>query len=113
MGRIVLWTIGIVASIALLIAIAFALELGGLQWKSYFNPKHAAVDREVFKQTRSYNEGKEQDLVKYRYEYMRAKTNDDKEAIASTVRLAFADYNESLLESDELRDFLRMVKFGK
>lgn len=92
------------------LVVAFTLELGGLQWKAFFGPKHEAVRREVFKQTRSYNEGKEQELLKYRLEYMRA-DEDGKRALASTIRHAFADYDETLL-SEELRSFLRDIKYG-
>lgn len=97
--------------LTLVIALAFALELGGLQWKSFFGPRYEAVRREVFKQTRSYNEGKEQELLKYRLEYMRAE-GSDRDAIASTIRLAFADYDETLL-TGELRNFLREIKYGQ
>lgn len=94
------------------IGLAFVAELGGLQWSMFFNPKHEAVRREVFKQTRSYNEAKEQELIKYRLEYLRCKDQAEREAIASTIRLAFADYDEELLDSVELRNFLREMKYG-
>ena len=100
---------GIVA-LALLIAVAFALELGGLQWKKFFAPKHEAVRREVFKQTRSFNEAKLQELTKYRLEYMLSKDPAEKGAIASTIRLAFADYDTSMLPS-ELQAFVEEVKY--
>ena len=75
--------------------------------------RRKAVRREVFKQTRSYNEGKEQELIKYRLEYIRAKTDVEKKAIASTIRHAFADYDENLLDSDELRRFIVEIKYGE
>jgi hypothetical protein len=107
-GAVVLVLILIVGTIAL----AFALELGGLKWKEFFAPKHADVDRKVFERTKSYNEGKEQELIKYRLEYMRAKDPGDKEALASTIRHAFADYDDSLLDP-ELQEFLRKIKRGE
>ncbi len=106
-GYIVLVVLVLVAMASL----AFGLEWAGIAWKGYFGPKHEAVRREVFKQTRSYNEGKEQELLKYRFEYMRA-DEAGKKAIASTVRLAFADYDENLLDSAELRSFLKDMKYG-
>lgn len=96
----------------LLIGLVFSLELGGLQWSMFFGPKREAVRREVFKQTRSYNEAKEQELLKYRLEYMRSDDKMEKEALASTIRLAFADYDEELLDSIELRNFLKEIKYG-
>jgi hypothetical protein len=106
-GKIVL---GILAFIAL-IALAFVIELGGLKWKRFFAPKHEAVRREVFKETRSYNEGKLQDLTRYRLEYMRATTEDEKSALAFTIRHQFAEYDESKLPL-ELAEFVRKIKYG-
>ncbi len=100
------WLLGFV----LLLLMALTTEFGRLQWKAFFGPRHEAVRREVFKQTRSYNEGKEQELLKYRLEYMRA-DEDDKAALASTIRHSFADYDETLL-TGELREFLRKIKYG-
>lgn len=96
-----------------LIALAFLFEVGGLQWESYFSPKHEAVRRDVFKETRSYNEGKEQELVRYRLQYLRETDEIAKKALASTIRISFADYNEKLLESEELRMFLKKIKYGE
>lgn len=108
--------IGIVLVVLILVAVlaaaAFGLEWAGLKWKGYFAPKHEAVRREVFLETRSYNEGKVQELVKYRLEYMRSKTENDKAAIASAIRMGFAQYDESKL-SPELRGFLRKIKLGQ
>lgn len=104
--------VGIVV-IVVLASAAFGLEWAGIKWTGFFGPKREAVRREVFKQTRSYNEGKEQQLIKYRFEYMKSSDEIEKKAIASTIRLAFADYDESLLDSEELRVFLKEMKYGK
>jgi hypothetical protein len=106
---------GIVMVLVLLagiVALAFALELGGLKWNEYFGPKRADVERKTFEKTRSFNEAKKQELLKYRLEWVRAKDPMEKAAIESTVRHAFADYNEDELDP-ELRDFLWFVKYGE
>ena len=107
-------TIGIVLAglvcLALLIALAFGLEMGGLKWKGFFAPKHEAVRREVFKQTRSYNEGKEQELLKLYREY-KAADSADRPALAAHIRMGFADYDESLL-TPEIATFLKQMKYG-
>ncbi len=97
--------------IVLLLSAAFGLEWAGIKWYGFFGPKKEAVRREVFKQTRSYNEGKEQELIKYRLDYLRAQSEDEKKAIASTIRHSFADYDENLIDSPELQSFLRKMKY--
>lgn len=108
--KTVMWVLGGIVGVVLLIVLAFGLELGGLEWKKFFAPKHAAVHREVFKESRSFNEGKLQDLVKYRLEYLRA-SDDDKAALKSTIMMMFADFDENSLESSELRSFLKDIKY--
>ena len=103
--------IGFVLMIALFIALAFGGEWFSLKWKSYFAPKHENVRRKVFKETRSYNEAKLQDLTKYRLEYMRAETPEEKAVLASTIRHMFAEYDENRLPL-ELSQFLRTIKYG-
>ena len=100
-----------VLALVVLAVLAFGLEWAGIKWAGYFGPKKEAVRREVFKETRSYNEGKEQELLKLRLEYLRADTEEEKEAIANTIRHKFADYDENLLTL-ELRAFLRKIKYG-
>ncbi len=100
----------IVLLLVAIIALAFTLELGGLGWKKFFAPKHAAVERQVFKETRSFNEAKLQELVRYRLEYMRSDDPTEKGAIAATIRMSFADYDVSKLPY-ELQTFIEEVKY--
>jgi len=97
-----------VVGVVVLIAIAFSLELGGLGWKMFFAPKHEAVRRKVFKQTRSYNEGKIQDLAKYKFEYEKADTAN-RAVIASTIRHMFADFQCDELP-EQLKVFLKEMR---
>jgi hypothetical protein len=103
--------LAMIAILALLVGLAFLCELGGLKWSEYFGPKREDVRRKVFQHTRSYNEAKQQDLVRYRMQYMQAKDVADKRIIADTIRMAFADYDESLLRP-ELRAFLETILRG-
>jgi len=103
--------LGIVV-LVMLGSLAFGMEWAGIKWYGFFGPKREAVRREVFKQTRSYNEGKEQELVKLRLEYLREKDADAKKALASTIRHLFSDYDETLLDSAELRSFLKQMKYS-
>lgn len=99
--------IGIAGTIGAL-ALIFALNLGVLEWDRFFKPKRAAIEREVFLETRSYNEAKLQNLAKLRLEYLRAEAVDDQismKALESTIRHTFAEYDSSKLPP-EMRQFL-------
>ena len=102
--KVVLITVGIGVGI-------FALTYGGLKMYEFFGPKYQDVERKIFDNTKSYNEGKEQDLLRYRLQYLNA-DRDEKEAIASTIRMQFADYDESKL-SLVLQSFLQKIKYGE
>ncbi|MFX0135311.1 MAG: hypothetical protein ACFFDN_16825 [Candidatus Hodarchaeota archaeon] len=108
MKKILLTIIGII----LFMCVILVLDYSSLLWQQFIGPKRENVRREIFEKTRSYNEAKIQDLVKYMHEYRLAKSNEDKEAIASTVRHMFANYNDKNL-SLEMRQFLNQVKYGE
>lgn len=97
-----------------ILIVALALIIGsyffGFGIYKYFAPKYENARREVFENTRSYNEGKFQDLVKYRLEYMQA-SEEEKPILASTIRHMFANYDEERLP-DDLLFFLRDIKRG-
>lgn len=100
---------GAFAVLALLILI-FGLAVGGrwtvLQVDRWLAPQEANVQREVFEETKSYNEGKEQELVKYKFEWERSTDPVTRRAIESAVRHSFADYDISRLDP-ELQNFVR------
>ena len=110
--RVFGWIVTGLLGLALLLTLAFGATWLGIEWYGFFGPKREAVRREVFKQTKSYNEGKMQQLTKYRIEYLRADTPEERSAIASTIRIAFADYDMDQLKP-ELRGFLRNMMLHK
>lgn len=90
------------------VLISFGLRWVGLEIYRYFGTKEEGIRREIFEETKSYNEAKEQELVKYRYEY---ETGDDetKAAIRGAIRHAFADYDCSRLDP-ELKNFVKICR---
>ena len=97
--------IGIVLAVILCIIVVSYFGLFHYKW---FGPKFENVRREVFEETKSYNQAKLQELAKYRLEYLNA---DDvgKQAIASTINHCFADYNANKLPA-ELNQFLEQIR---
>ncbi len=74
----------------------------------YFAPKQEAVRRQVFEQTKSYNQGMIQELQNMQFQYEQA---DDahKAALASIILHRAADYDEERLPAD-LGQFIRQLR---
>lgn len=90
-------------------ATSFITGHGQLFLKEYFGVWEQNVETKIYKETEMYNEGKAQTLAKLRLEYKQAKSQDEKDAIASTIRLRFADYEADRLP-DQLANFLTKIR---
>ena len=88
-----------------LLDIILCLDYGSVLWQSVIAPKREAVRREVWENTRSFSEGKLQELIRYYHQFNQAETREDKAAIASIVRLSFAD-TEHIEMKQELKQFI-------
>ena len=97
-----------VAIVLVVLLCIVAISYLGLFHYRWFGPKFENARREVFEGTRSYNQAKLQELAKYRLEYINA-DYDSKQAIASTIKHRFADYNSDNLPS-ELNQFLKQIR---
>jgi len=92
----------------LILASIIAVSYFGLYHYKWFAPKYENARREVFENTRSYNQAKLQELSKYMLEYQQA-TEGNKTAIASTIRHRFADYKANELPY-KLEQFLKEIR---
>jgi len=92
-----------------LISSMLALDYGGFLWESFMKPKKEEMRRQVWENTRSFKEGKRQELIRYMHQYNTQKEN--RSAISSTVRLQFADVDQNQLEP-QLKQFLNQCFTG-
>ena len=77
--------------------------------KSVFEPMEQDIEREVFENTKSYVQGKIQDLSKYYLEYQTAST-EDKIAIRSVIQMQFSSFDAKDIDNEDLRSFLITVR---
>lgn len=89
-----------------ILVLFFIFGLYGLGWMKFFEPKKENIRREIFEQTQSYVHGKIQDLAKYYDEYNRTDASGEKEAIRQLIILRFAEFDETKIRSQKLRNFL-------
>jgi hypothetical protein len=77
----------------------------------FFAPKQEAVRRQVFEQTRSFNQGMIQELENMEADYVKTKDPDAKAALASVILHRASGYN--LDDPDvpaDLRSFIAKLK---
>ncbi len=101
------WTGLSALALVALFVLCFGLTWMGVEWRGFFGPKRQVIEREIFEETPSYRHGKIQDLTRYRFQYMKATSDEARAAIASTVRLQFAQFDVASLDQAELREFWR------
>lgn len=108
MKSILVWIGGILAAsliVGMVLLIALGLRFGNLYIEGWFAPREANVQREIFENTKSYNEAKEQELLKTYKEYLTA-DESTKDGLKEYVSHAFADYEIERLDVN-LQNFVR------
>lgn len=93
----------------LVVVAIFILGLIGLGFQKFFLPKQENIKRDVFENTQSYVHGKIQDLGKYKYEYDQG-TEDDRVAIRAVIVSQFSTFDDSKINNNELRTFLKNMR---
>lgn len=73
-----------------------------------FGIKYENTRREIFEQSKAYNQGMIQELQNMQFEYIKA-NKDQKQALASIILHRSADYDVNKLPSD-LREFITKLK---
>jgi len=88
------------------ISLLFTLELVGLGFFKFFEPKRENIRREIFEETKSYTHGKIQDLAKYYGEWTKAESLEDKESIEQIIKMQFAEFDAENIKVPKLKQFL-------
>jgi len=99
----------VVAGVGLFFVINLMMGVDLAMYK-FWAPKRANVEREVFEQTRSFNQGMIQELEDYHIQYAQA-DDSGKETIRSTVLHRISGYNLDHPDvSQDLRDWIEQLK---
>lgn len=99
LGRFLFWT--------LIVMLIFSIVGFGYRYLS------TNADRVIFKQSVTYNEGKLDDLAKYKLEMTKTDDPIERAAIQEYVVSTYANYDESKIENDDLRKFLKDCREGE
>jgi len=107
------WTIGkIIPMILLILVVMYGLGFlatgGDLAIYKFWAPKQEAARRQVFEETKSYNQGMIQELQNMQMQYVQA-DQAHKDALASIILHRAADYPEDRMPRD-LQVFVHNLK---
>lgn len=100
----------VIVIIAIAVSLMFIFGVVEIQYIKTIGKEKQNAQREVFKETKSYNDGMIQNLIKYKHEYDMA-DNEHKIIISNTIRLMYAEYDETKIKSIELKEFLKKIKY--
>lgn len=76
------------------------------------NKESVSIQREKFKESKSYVEGMINTLAEYKREYERAKTKEEKEQIRNLIDSKFSNFNIDYIENKDLYNFLQQMRGG-
>lgn len=99
-----------VLCLVILTGAAWAIEGSDFALYRVFAPKREAVRREIFEQSKAYNQGVAQELEAAEMDYAKA-SPDQKAAIRAVVLHRVADYDQAKLTPD-LRSFVDDLRNG-
>lgn len=106
MKNIGLNILGGVLALALITGLMFYFGVVGNLFDSTITKQHLNIERDNFKESKSYVEGMVQDLSKYQREYDRATTDEEKQQILSYVANEYSNFDINNIESINLQNFL-------
>lgn len=108
--------LGVMGAIIALMLLTWVIQGNEFMLYKFWAPKQEAVRREVFEQTKSYNQGMIQELQNMQFEYIKADASHQK-ALRSIIlhRAADFDSNKRFIEShfglpEDLRSFIEQLK---
>ena len=97
---------------ALLFGLGWVVEGNDFFIYQVFAPRRAAVERQVFEETKSYNDGMAQQLSSMELDYIIKASPEQKAAIRSVILHRYAGYDEARLPLD-LRSFLSQIRHSE
>jgi hypothetical protein len=97
-----------IGSVVLILLLTWAIQGNDFFMYQYFGPRYEQTRREIFEQSKAYNQGMQQELSNMQFEYYKA-SPEHKQALASIILHRAADFDETRLTPD-LRAFITQLK---
>lgn len=97
-----------ILSLIILLALAWIFQGADFFMYKFFAPRQEAVRRQVFEETKSYNQGMLQELQNMQFEYVKA-TSSQQQALATIILHRSADFPLDKMPAD-LRAFIQGLR---
>lgn len=101
-----------ILGLIVLTAIGFYSGFVGNIYDSTIGRQQMDVQRENFEHNKSYVHGKIDDLAKYKREYERATTKDEKQQVRNIILDDFANFDSKMIDNLDLYNFLKDMESG-
>jgi hypothetical protein len=105
--------LGGITALLILTGVGFYFGYVGNLFDTTVTKQHMDIERNNFKHSKSYVEGKVTDLSNYKREYERAKTPEEKQQIANFVNSEYANFDVNLIENQSLYNWLIKIQNGE
>lgn len=102
--------------VVIIVGLMFGTGVLDLKFFGWYAPQKANIQREVFKNTKSYNEGMARDLAKIKAELQKEKGAEGlsaRKALVEQVVEDYANFDATRLEVASLRLFLENIQAGR
>jgi hypothetical protein len=104
------WILIVIICASFIVVPLFFLGYLGNAFDATVGKQHMDIERNNFKHSKSFVEGKIQDLATYKREYMKAADENEKQQVLSFVNNEFANFDIDEVEDPGLRDFLLQAR---
>ncbi len=103
-----------ILALVVLFAIGWIVQGNSFFMYQFFAPRQAAVERQVFENSRAFNQGMVQELQNMQFEYVKEKDPKAQEALASIILHRASGYNlEDPIVPSDLKSFIDGLKKGR
>jgi hypothetical protein len=105
---------GVLLAIVIVTAVSWAIMGNDFFLYKFFAPKQAAVERQVFEQSPSFNKGMVQNLTNEQFDYLKEKDPNAKKAMRDSILHEVSGYNLNDPDvSSDLRSFIDQLQQDK
>ncbi len=99
----------VLMALAVIMGLGWVVQGNDFFMYKWFAPKYEQTRREIFEQTKSYNQGMIQELQNMQFDYVKATSQEQKDSLTDVILHRTADYDLAKMPPD-LRQFVEKLR---